>query len=585
MRLKKTAAVLASVALMGVAACGGGDDGDSGEPEGIEGADQAGAAGGEMVDDAKAPAPEVEGATEGGTATVVSDVAPTTLDPTRSYYVDSTAILSGLVTRSLTQYRYNPDTKQMELVPDMAVGLGQPNEDFTEWTFELRDGLKYEDGSDVKAQDVAYAIMRSFAIDELPDGPTYQTQFFLNGDKYKGPFKDGTDYKGVEVNGNKITIKMRKPFGDLPYYASFPTFTAIPQNKDKNPQQYGNHPMATGPYKFADYKQGQHLKLEKNEHWDPKTDTTRHQYVDDWDFQWGQDQAAMDQTMLDDTGKAQSTFSYTNVAPAVYEEAKETDRLVEGTSPCTYMWYIDQTKIKDKKVRQALGWAFPYRGYWQADGKVEGVTIVPSPTMLPPGTAGRADFESLEGQDGQTTDPEKAKALLEEADATGYEIKFPYERDDKQKVAGMKVIKQALEEAGFKVTPIATTTDAIRDVLSDYNNGANVQYQGWCSDWPTGGSWFPAQWDGRLVGVNGRPNVANFKVPEMDKQQDKILEMPPEEAGEAWGQFDKKLMTEHYPAVLLGYDGVAVLRGSKIGGMNVDNVRGFPYLANIYVKE
>ncbi|MDN5854614.1 MAG: ABC transporter substrate-binding protein, partial [Actinomycetia bacterium] len=121
MRLKKTAAVLASAALMSVAACGGGDDGDSGEPEGIEGADKAGAAGGQQVPDATAPAPEVEGATKGGTATVIADVAPTTLDPTRSYYTDSTAILSGLVTRSLTQYRYNPDTKQMELVPDMAV--------------------------------------------------------------------------------------------------------------------------------------------------------------------------------------------------------------------------------------------------------------------------------------------------------------------------------------------------------------------------------------------------------------------------------------------------------------------------------
>ncbi|MDN5855729.1 MAG: ABC transporter substrate-binding protein, partial [Actinomycetia bacterium] len=252
MRLKKTAVALATVALLGVAACGGGDDGDDSGPEGIEGGDTAGAAGATLNEDAAVPAPEVEGAEKGGTATVVADVAPATLDPTRTYYTDSVEILSSLVTRSLTQYRYNAETEQMELVPDMAVGLGQPNKDFTEWTFELRDGLKYEDGSDVKAEDVAYAVMRSFAIEELPDGPTYNTQFFLDGDKYKGPYQDGTDYKGVEVDGNKITIKMRKPFGDLPYYVSFPQFTAIPQAKDKNPQQYGNHPMATGPYKFED---------------------------------------------------------------------------------------------------------------------------------------------------------------------------------------------------------------------------------------------------------------------------------------------------------------------------------------------
>ena len=173
-------------------------------------------------------------------------------------------------------------------------------------------------------------------------------------------------------------------------------------------------------------------------------------------------------------------------------------------------------------------------------------------SLLPPGTAGRAEFQAPEGQDGFTTDPEKAKALLKEAGAEGYEIKFPYERDDKQKVAGMEVIKKSLEESGFKVTPIATTTDAIRDVLSDYENGANVQYQGWCSDWPSGSSWFPAQWDGRLVGLNGRPNVANFKVPEMDKLQDKILKMGPEEAAEEWGKFDEKMQTEYQPAIPIG---------------------------------
>ena len=134
--------------------------------------------------------------------------------------------------RALTQYVYDPESNDMELVPDMATDLGRPNEDNTEWTFTLRDGLKYEDGTAVKAEDVAYAITRSFAIEELPDGPTYQLQFFLDGDKYKGPYKDKAPYKGVEVNGNDITIKMSRPFPEMDYYASFPVFTAIPQAKD-----------------------------------------------------------------------------------------------------------------------------------------------------------------------------------------------------------------------------------------------------------------------------------------------------------------------------------------------------------------
>src|SRR5690348_6510831 len=229
MRLKKPAVILATAALMSVAACGGGNGSTNGQgqPQQQETMKEGGNAGAGQNADAQAPAPEIPGAKKGGTITVDAYVSPSTLDPTRAYYTDSTSIMSGLVTRSLTQYMYDPKTDQMILVPDMATNLGVPNKDNTEWTFTLRDGLKYEDGTPVKAEDVKYAIERSFAVDELPDGPTYNQTFFVDGDKYKGPFKDKGDYQGVVVNGNKITIKMRRPFGDMPYYASFPAFTAI----------------------------------------------------------------------------------------------------------------------------------------------------------------------------------------------------------------------------------------------------------------------------------------------------------------------------------------------------------------------
>src|SRR5699024_11886237 len=105
--------------------------------------------------------------------------------------------------------------------------------------------------------------------------------------------------------------------------------------------------------------------------------------------------------------------------------------------------------------------------YWKASGNIAGVTRLPSTSILPPGTAGREEYEYPEGQDGQTTDAKKAKALLEEAGETGFEISWPYARDDKQAVAAMKAVKQGLEDAGFKAKPYATTTDAIRDVLSE----------------------------------------------------------------------------------------------------------------------
>jgi peptide/nickel transport system substrate-binding protein len=587
MRMKKPAVALATAALMTLAACGGGSGTDTaGSDETVgAGTGKGGEAGSFKNPDAEAPLAMPDEASEGGTLTVLTANVPSTLDPTQAYYTDSTAILSDLVTRSLTQYAYNEESDDMQLIPDMATDLGRPNEDNTEWTFTLRDGLKYEDGSPVKAEDVAYAVKRSFAIAELPDGPTYQTTFFLDGDKYKGPFKDKGEYAGVTTSGNDITIKMRRPFTDMDYYASFPAFTAIPEAKD-NPETYGQHPMATGPYKFADYKAGSSLTLVKNDQWDPNTDPGRIQAVDGWDFKFGQDTAKLENVIINDNGSAQTTLTYDNVSAASYRQISEDkERLITGTSPCTYMWFIDMTKIKDLKVRQALGYAFPYEAYWKGIGEVQGVTRVPGTAILPPGTAGRVEYDPL-GIGGVNTDVEKAKSLLKEAGAEGFEIKFLFATDDDLSVEGKNQIVKGLEAAGFKATPIASTSETIRTDRTDYDSPINVRSSGWCSDWPSGGSWFPAQWAGNLVGLEGMPNPANFKVKEMDDEQDRILDtLTPEEATKAWGEFDKTMETKYYPAVNLGYSGTAMIRGSKVGGMANDNVRGMPTFARMYITQ
>jgi peptide/nickel transport system substrate-binding protein len=532
----------------------------------------------------EAPRAVPDDAAPGGTITVLTAVVPFTLDPTRAYYTDSTSIMN-MVTRALTQYVYDPETNDMVLAPDMATDLGTPNEDNTEWTFTLRDGLKYEDGTDVKPEDVAYAISRSFAIEELPDGPTYQLQFFLDGDKYKGPYKEKAPYKGVEVNGNDITIKMSQPFPEMDYYASFPVFTAIPEAKDTR-EEYGNHPLATGPYMFEDYKPGSSLTLVKNPNWDPATDPGRIQSVDKWVFKFGEDTAKVENTILSDTGEGQTTMSYDNITPPTYRKisADSPERLVVGTSPCTYMWYLDMTKITDINVRRAVGYAYPYEDVWKAGGEIVGLTRVPGTSILPPGTAGRVEYDPL-GIGGKDTDPAKAKELLQEANAEGYELKFLYATDDPLSVAAKDQLVKGLEAGGFTATPIASTVEKIREARSDYDSPINIRSSGWCSDWPSGGSWFPAQWDGALVGLEGMPNPSNFKEADADAKQKEILGMDADEVPAAWGEFDKFIMETYYPAVVVGYSGTAIIRGSKIGGMENDSVRGMPTLSDMYITE
>ena len=311
-------------------------------------------------------------------------------------------------------------------------------------------------------------ISRSFAIEELPDGPTYQLQFFLDGDKYEGPYQEESPYRGVEVDGSDITIKMSQPFPAMDYYASFPVFTAIPEAKDTK-DEYGAHPIATGPYMFEeDLEPGGSLTLVKNPHWDPATDPGRIQSVDKWVFKFGEDTARLENAILSDIGETQTTLSYDNIRAPTYKRITERapDRLVTGNAPCTFMWYLDMRKITDIKVRKAIGYAYPYVDVWKASGEIVGVTRVPGTSILPPGTAGRVEYDVL-GIGGQDTDPAKAKELLTEANAMGFELKFLYPADDPLQVAAKDQLVKGLEEGGFTATAIPSTSGVIRDAVRD----------------------------------------------------------------------------------------------------------------------
>ena len=266
------------------------------------------------------------------------------------------------------------------------------------------------------------------------------------------------------VNGNDITIKMSRPFPDMDYYASFPAFTAIPQAKDTR-RTYGNHPLATGPYMFKDYKPGTALTLVKNPNWDPATDPGRIQAVDGWDFKFGQDTAKLENMIINDHGDGadDADLRQHHARRRTRSIASDKDRLVTGTSPCTYMWFLDMTKINELNVRKAHRLRLPVRGCLEGRRRDRGLTRVPGTAILPPGTAGRVDYDAL-GSQGQEHRPGQGQGAAEEgrqrrAATRSSSCSRP---TTTSAVAAKDEIVKGLEAAGFKATPIASTSETIR---------------------------------------------------------------------------------------------------------------------------
>jgi len=341
-------------------------------------------------------------------------------------------------------------------------------------------------------------------------------------------------------------------------------------------------------FKPGGYVPEKSLVLVKNPNWDPATDPGRHQYVDEYDMEFDVPTAKVDQTLLADNGDAQNTLTYDNIAVGDYVQFKTQaqDRLVIGSAPCTAYWAPDYRKITDIKVRQALAYAYPYADVYTATGLIPNVTRIYGTNLEPPGVPGRVEYNPLPDHEPGTTDPEKSKQLLQQANKMNYEIKFLYATDDPLSVAGKNEIVKGLEAGGFKATPVATTVAQLSTVRADPNADINVRSAGWCSDWPSGSSWIPPVLQSTNLKAEGLgSNYAAFSEPEVDKQIDKIQTMDIKDQPGAWNDLDQLALTKYFPLFVTGYYGAAMMRGSNINGFEDDTVFSMPTWKDIWLTQ
>jgi peptide/nickel transport system substrate-binding protein len=529
---------------------------------------------------AKGPAKDVPGAKKGGTITVTAQTTPNTFDPTDIYYVDSNEI-GKLVFRTPTQFDIRDG--HPTLVPDLT-DVGTVSADKLTWTFKMQPNIKYEDGTPVKIDDLAYAIKRSFAKDVFTNGPSYQQQFFKDGDTYKGPYKGGLNYSGVETQGtDTLIIHLAKPFNDLPFYMTFPMFTPIPQAKDTK-LDYKNHPLATGPYMFKSYSAGTSLTLVKNPNWDANTDPARHQYADEFDFKWGGDAVKLQQAALNSAGPDATTINYDELDASIIPQltGDKKSQLISGQSACTIVVQLDTRKIP-LEVRKAIATAWPYDSDFKTAGKNDYVAQRAS-TIMPPSVPGYQKYTPLPGLSGTGAgDPAAAKKMLTDAGKLGFKLQWYFDNQTPvtQQIAQGRV--QALKAAGFDPEPIGVATADLRTKTSDYNAPVNMGQSpaGWCSDWPSGGSWFPVLFQTHSIADGQSWGMLSDKSLDQEITDDNNL--PTAQSQAKWAALDQKIMGM-YVAIPRYYDKLAVVQGTGLGTTTGDPTMGMPNFLNMWVK-
>ena len=328
---------------------------------------------------------------------VVGQIAePKSLDPAAVTAVNDFRILVNLYEGLL---RYKPGT--LEVGPALAESW-EVSEDGTTYTFKLREGVTFHDGTPFNAEAVKFNFDRMLNEDH----PYHDT----------GPFPLAFYFSAIEetnvVDDLTVEIKLNAPYAPFLSNLAYPTGLMVsPEAVMAGGADFGRSPVGTGPFKFAEWRSNEAVVIEKNpDYWgDPaEADAVVFRPITDANTRVAEMLAGGIDLMVEVPPTALSEFQ--NDAFTVVEQAGP------------HLWFLilnaKDGPFADKLVRQAANYAINKEAI--VNDVLEGTAeVAAGPT--PPAFAWAYD-ESLEPY---PYDPEKAKALLAEAGlAEGTELTF-----------------------------------------------------------------------------------------------------------------------------------------------------------------
>ena len=327
---------------------------------------------------------------------VVGQIAePKSLDPHAVTAVNDFRILmnvyDGLV-------RYKAGTLEVE--PALATAW-DISADGTVYTFTLREGVTFHDGSAFDAEAVVFNFERMLKDDHpYHDTGPFPLSFFFSA------------VKSVEaVDAQTVRFTLNEPYAPFLSNLAYPTGLIVsPAAVQEHGKEFGRNPSGTGPFRFAEWRANEAVVVEKNPgYWDGEAAS----------------QAVIYRPITDANTRVAEMLAggidlMVEVPPTALSQFQgDAFKIAEQAGP--HVWFLilnaKEGPFADKRVRQAANYAINKEAL--VNDVLEGTAAVAAgPT--PPAFAW-AYNEALEPY---PYDPEKAKALLAEAGAEGAELTF-----------------------------------------------------------------------------------------------------------------------------------------------------------------
>ena len=518
-----------------------------------------------------------------GTLTVVSQSDVDALDPGMAYRAFDFALLRGMV-RELYSFDSRIEGEQsLQPVPDLADGPYQLSADGRTYTFRIRRGVRYAPpvNREVQAKDFVYAVERQ--LDPAHPSPNPYSRLIRGaGDFAAGKAKT---ISGLQAPGpHTLRITLDRPAGDFPSILTLPFFSPVPREYASSytlGRDYGQHLIASGPYRLRQYTPGRRIELVRNESWDPRTDPLRHAWVDKVSVTIGQSEGEIQQNIED--GRADLNLDAVPPPVADLQRLSSDPTLsrqfsIQTTGCVHYLtMQMDAGPTRSLAVRQAVNYAIDRQAVVLALGGT--YAGEPASTVLSPTLVGYSAFDLYPSQD-DAGDPDRARQLLAGAGyPNGVKLTYVGESPPKGK-ALYEALRSSLARAGIRLKPtfykgadVFNKSLRVRAKRDEHQLGAAR----WCPDVPGNGarSIIGVLLDGRTMTATSNNNYGDYNNPKVNALIDQAYEARDDAARAAlWGQIDRLVMEDAAWAPLV-YDREAFFWSSR-----VKNWTFTPWLAN-----
>ena len=460
---------------------------------------------------------------------------------------------------ALMTFKNCPGTCGKTLVPALATAPGAVSDNGLTWTYHLKSGVKFQDGTPVTSQDVKYAVERTFDRGVLPNGPNYfQTLLGGNAATYPGPYKDRSkNLMGLTAidtpDATTVVFHLAKPFSDFDYLVTLPQTAPVPPDKDTG-ASYQTQIVSTGPYQFQSYQLNKTAVLVPNTQWNAAQNPTVSQLPSKIVVNMNMNPNDVDNRLL--AGDAQVDFAGTGVQAAARAKILSNPTLkAQSDDPVTgfgWFFYIDSQvpPFTNVACRQAVEYAANHLTLQNAyGGPVAGGDI--GSTVMPPTVAGYQKFDLYKATTKTQGDPATAKQKLQACgQPNGFSTGIAYRSDRPTETQGAQALQQALSAVGIKATlhgfPTSTYYTNFAGVpkyMSSHNIG--IAFGGWGADWPDGYGFLSQLVNGAAIVPAGNTNVGMLNDPVVNnlfKQAAGITDATQRNA--IWGQIDMEVMKQ-----------------------------------------